>query len=105
VVEGKGLTDHPADRQPDVVHPRETEPIRHTCDIARELFHRVIPGNRVTTAVSAHIEPQDAKSRRQQGRHLLDPTAAVGGERVGNTHHRAVLGAGEIVIKAASGER
>ena len=105
VLERKGLADHPADRQPDVMHPREAERVEHGRDVAGELAHRIVARNRVAAAMPAHVEPQHAEPGLQQGRHLLGPAAAVGGERMGDADDRAVLGTGEVVVKAASCER
>ena len=91
VLDREGLADHAADRQADVVHARDRQRIEHGRDIAGKLLHRVVAGNRVAAAVAAHVEAQHAKPGLQQRRHLLGPTAAVGGQRVRDAHDRAVL--------------
>ena len=105
MIEREGLADHPADRQPDVVDPSEAERVEHRRDIAGEVLHRIVAGNRVAAAMPAHIEPQHAKPGLQQRRHLFSPAAAVRSQRMGDADHRPVLGTGEIVVKTASGER
>ena len=105
MVERKGLADHPADRQADVVHARDRQPVEHRSDVAGEVLHRVVAGDRVAAAMPAHVEPQHAEPALQQRRDLLGPAAAVGGERMGDAHGRGGVGADQIVGDRASVQR
>ena len=53
----------------------------------------------------AHVEPQHAEAALQQGRNLLGPAAAVGGQRMGDADGRRVLRADQIVGDTASLQR
>ena len=87
----ESLADHPADRQPDVVHARDRQRRQHLLDIVGERGHRVVAGNRVAAAMPAHVEPQHPEPALQQRRDLLGPAAAVGGERMGDADGRRIL--------------
>ena len=87
------------------MHPREAERLDHARDVAGELAHRIVAGYRVAAAMPAHVEPQHAEPGLQQRRHLLGPAAAIGSQGMGNADDRAIFGAGEIVVEAASCER
>ncbi len=78
VVDRKGLADHAADRQADIVDLMDAECIDDRSDIGSELIHRVVPGDRIATAMTAHVNAQQAEPRREQGWELFGPHATIG---------------------------
>ena len=103
VRDGEGLADHAADGEADVLHLVDAVEVQRDRHVVGELRHGVGAGDGVAAAVAAHVEAQHAVAGGQQRRHLLGPHAAVGGERMREAHHLAVLGAFERVVEPAAG--
>jgi hypothetical protein len=103
MVEREGLPEHAADRQADVMDARDRQRVEHVRDIAGEVVHRVVLARRrIAAAMTAHVDTQDAEAGLQQCRHLLGPTAAVRGERMGDADSRRALGPDQVVMDVAS---
>ncbi len=73
--------------------------------VVAELAHRVRPRQRITAAVAAHVEPQHAKAGGEQGRDLLGPHPAIGGERMGEADHGRCIGTDKVIGDASAVER